>query len=345
MAEGVVGAVLGGESEGEGGEAAGAAGLDPAAAAGAMIAAERDPALAEKAGAYFDKQARLVEIQIEHLHEQGAFSLSHLKARRLGEWLKVGTQVFVILIATGLGLGLLSMLNDAITSRSVIVEPFGAPAGHGRPRADRKGHRQRGAGDLSRLQAATHIAAAKRHVNSDWTSDIKVEIPETGVSIGEIERLLHKRFGHDLHIGGDLVQTETGGLTLSVHGDGVAPNTFAGAAGDFDKLAVQAAEYVYGQSQPGLFARYLTDEGRNDEAIAFAKSHMPEASRDDQPFLLNAWGNSILAKGEPGASARALPFYQEAVRIKPDYWTGYFNVMNTMMGSGNEEGAVQVGAR
>jgi hypothetical protein len=42
-------------------------------------------------------------------------------------------------------------------------------------------------------------------------------------SIGEISRLLRERFGHDLHIDGDLIETVTGGLTLTVRGNGVPP--------------------------------------------------------------------------------------------------------------------------
>ena len=347
MAENPIGALLGGEAEeapGDG-EATVAIGLDPAAAAAAVMAAGDDPTLSAEAAAYFRKQARLVEIQTEHLHEQRAVSLSHLKLRRLHEAFKVGTQVFFILVATALGLGALVMLSDAVTSRSVIVEPFDAP-----PALAASGFSGKVvAGDLldelTRLQAATHSTAAKRHLDNDWTGDIKVEVPETGISISEIGRLLHKRFGHDLHIGGDLVQTPDGGLALTVRGDGVLPKTFTGGAGDLGKLTTQAAEYVYGESQPGLFAVYLTDVNRNDEAIAFAKSHLAQAKLADQPYLLNYWANAISAKGGPQAMAQALPLYREAVRIQPDFWSGYANMMFGLNGLGEEEGAVQAGRR
>ena len=42
------------------------------------------------------------------------------------------------------------------------------------------------------------------------------------MSIGEISRLLKERFGHDVHIDGDLIETATGGLALTVRGNGAA---------------------------------------------------------------------------------------------------------------------------
>lgn len=48
-------------------------------------------------------------------------------------------------------------------------------------------------------------------------------MPETGVSVGEISRLLKERFGYDVHIDGDLVETPAGGLALTVRGNGVPP--------------------------------------------------------------------------------------------------------------------------
>jgi AraC-like DNA-binding protein len=101
--------------------------LDPTAAALAAEASKSDPELAKKASAYFDKQSHLVEIQTEHLHEQRAVNLQLLKLRRFDERLRVGLRLFVILVATVIGIGGAVLIHDAVTSRSVVVEPFEAP--------------------------------------------------------------------------------------------------------------------------------------------------------------------------------------------------------------------------
>jgi hypothetical protein len=46
----------------------------------------------------------------------------------------------------------------------------------------------------------TRSSAAARGLTGAWTSNLRLEVPETGVSIGEVSRLMRDRFGHDVHI-------------------------------------------------------------------------------------------------------------------------------------------------
>ena len=344
MAErGFFGRFLGGDEGADAGETdAPAAGVDAAAVAAAMAQADGSPALARKAAEYFEKQSRLVEIQTEHLHEQRAVQLSHLKLRRFGERLKVATQVFIILVATVIGLGLAVMIYDAFNSRSVIVEPFDSPPALVARGATGKVVAGDVLDELTRLQAAVHSSiVASRKLSSAWNGDIRVEVPETGISIGDVDRMLKARFGHDVHIGGDLVQTATGDLALTVRGDGVLPKTFTGGPADLDKLAAQAAEYVFGQSQPSLYSVYLFQSGRNAEAVAYIKANLARTAPEDRPELLNSWGNALLAMG---ANPKAgLPLYRESIRLNPQFWIGYNNLMNGTWALGDEEGAWRIG--
>jgi tetratricopeptide (TPR) repeat protein len=342
MAESVFDAITGGDPE-EAASTAPASGPHPFAAALAADMTRHDPEVAAETANFLRRQSALLRAQELALEDERKGFDAEWVPRRTGVWLKFGFQIFTTLVVTVLGVGAALMLSDAVDSHSVIVEPFDAPPAMAASGLSGKVVASGLLDELTRLQAATRSAAAKRHLDDDWTGDIKVDIPDTGISIGEIGRLLHQRFGHDLHIGGDLVQTGAGGLTLTVRGDGVLPKAFTGGAGDLAKLTTEAAEYVYGESQPGLFIHYLTDVNRNDEAIAFAKSHLARASLADQPDLLNYWANAISAEGGPHAVARALSLYRESVRIQPSYWTGYNNIMFGLNGLGDEEGIVQVG--
>ena len=196
---------------------------------------------------------------------------------------------------------------------------------------------------LTQLQAATRISAEKRGLSNAWTNEISIDVPEAGLSLGQIERVLKARLGHDEHIDGDLVRTESGGLALAVRGTGILPKSFTDKSGHLEALVNEAAEYIYGESEPGLFAKYLGDVDRGDEAIAFVKTHLQGASIAEQPILLNYWANAISAKAAPNATAEVLPLYQEAVRLKPDYWVGYNNLMLTLTELGDLEGVVRVG--
>jgi tetratricopeptide (TPR) repeat protein len=333
---------IGGEEEQEAAEAdAGAAPLDPSAAALAMGAAQLDPMLAAKAGVYFDKQAKLVAIQSEHLHEQREVLLSQLKLKRLGERLRVGTQFFFACVAGLFVVYLVVMLHDAVVSRAVIVEPFDAP-----PVLEANGHSGKVLASalldqLTRMQAATQATAAKRGLANSWGNDIKVEVPETGLSVSDIDRLLKARLGHDLHIGGDLVQTDVGALELTVRGDGVLPRSFTGPMAELDRLIVQAGEYVYGQTQPSLYAVYLLHAGRNAEAIAFCRDAVLTAPLDERAYLYNAWAGALANTG--GSLEQGLALERAALALKPDYWAAYENAVLDATELGDEEGAWRLG--
>ena len=343
MAEsGGVSGILGADAEAPAEGSVADIALDPTAAALAAEGAKSDPELAQRAAAYFDKQSHLVEVQTEHLHEQRVVNLQLLKLRRFGERLRLGLQVFVILVATVIGIGIVIMIRDAVNSRSVIIDPFDAPPSLA---ADGLNGKVLAAGlldVLTRIQAASRSNIEHRNLSNAWTNEISIEVPETGISIGQIERVLKARFGHDQHIEGDLVKTGSGGLALTVRGTGILPKTFTGEAGSLDKLLTQAGEYVFGQSQPGLWAAYLTNNDRNDEAIHFAQSAYNTAEASEKPYVLNYWANAITGKGGEGAMREALPLYRETLRLKPDYWVGYNNVMFALGGLGDEEGMVRV---
>lgn len=342
MAErgGLIEQVLGGE-EAEGGEAeGGVAGLDPVAAAVAVGAAKSGEPLPAEVIAYFREQAHLVHIQTEHLHEQREVQLSHLKLRRFTDRLKAGTQLFIILVATVIGLGVCTMFYDAVNSRSVVVDAFKAPAvlaGRGVTGEVVAAGLLDG---LQKLKVATHSASQGLGVRNAWSSDIKVEVPETGISIGEIDRLLHDRFGHDVHIGGDLVQTEGGGLALTVRGgEDVPAATFTGAAGELDKLTEKAAEYVYGRSQPRLYSAYLNGAGRDKDTLDFLPGAFARAKDDaERAALANSWGNAYADMLQP---ALATPKYRLVMSLSPPrskaYWTGWGNLLNAVWLTQGEE--------
>src|ERR1700683_5579366 len=96
--------------------------LDPTPTALAPEAAKNNSELAHEASAYFRKQSHLVEIQTEHLHEQRAGNLQLLKLKRLAERLRVGLQVFLILVASAIGIGAIMMVRDAVESRGVVID-------------------------------------------------------------------------------------------------------------------------------------------------------------------------------------------------------------------------------
>jgi hypothetical protein len=80
MAEGLLGGILGNEDERPEVEAREAlAGAEAFAAAVAAIASRQDPEVARKTAAFLDHQSLLLETQREHLEDEHALRLAHLR--------------------------------------------------------------------------------------------------------------------------------------------------------------------------------------------------------------------------------------------------------------------------
>lgn len=349
MAEGLLGGVLGGEDENSEVERADAlSGAEAFAAAVAAKLAGNDPGVARKTEEFLSDQSQLLKVQKRHVEEEHAARLHYLRGqarevdiRRFGLRLRIGFQIFIALIATVIGIGLALLLHDAISSHSVVVESFDAPPALAARGLSGKVVASGVLDELNRLQNATRTTAVKRDLATAWSSEVKLSVPETGISIGEISRLLKARFGHDLHIDGSLTQTESGDLILTVRGDRIAPQSFSGSSADLAKLSTQAAEYIYAQSEPAPWAYYLQNAQRNEEAIAFVRAAFASSDKADRPYLLNVWANALQSIG--GSTQQSLDLYRAALKLKPDYWVAYNNVMNSLWTMGDEEGAWRMG--
>jgi tetratricopeptide (TPR) repeat protein len=343
MAKGMFGGMLGGEEEEKTAPARARAGTEAFAAAVATNIANHSPEVAAKTAVFFEEQTELVRAQRKSVETEHEYFEVEWGPRLLALRLRTGFQMFLVLFGTVIGVGLAIVIYSAVQSRSVVIEPFDiAP----NVAAEVPSGKIVAAGlldVLTRIQAASRASIEHRKLSNAWTNEISIEVPETGISIGQLERTIKTRFGHDQHIDGDLAKTHSGGLALTVRGTGILPKTFAGEAGTLDKLLTQAGEYVFGQSQPGLWAAYLTENNRDDEAIRFAQSAYNTLEASEKPDVLDAWGNAISAKGGEGAMREALPLFRESVRLKPDYWFGYLDIMYALYGLGDEEGTVRVG--
>src|ERR1700722_12303614 len=296
MAEsGGVSGILGAEPEASVEGSVPETGLDPTAAAFAAEAAKSDPELAQEATAYFRTQRHLVEVQTEHLHEQRAVNLALLKLKRSRERLKYGLQMFVILVATVIGIGALLLIRNAIEAHGVVIEAFEVP-----PDLAQRGL----TGEVIAKQVLDHLAdmAAKTSVmsarpansySSSWGNDLKVAIPETGVSFGELSRYLHQALGHESHISGEVYETPTG-ITVTARAGEEPAKSFNGPIEEIDQLVRKAAESIYEQTQPFRYANYLNFGGRRDEATPMVKRLSLGPNPVDRAWALQVLGSNAL---------------------------------------------------
>jgi tetratricopeptide (TPR) repeat protein len=349
----MLGEILGGEDEKPEVESdAASAGAAAFASAVAARLSANDPEVSRKTAEFLTEQSQLLKVQKEHLEQEHGPrpapckpAQSAQRAESAAIWTAPANRVPAVPDAARRRPRLRPDNHDLrrVPHAQCLIDVFDAPPALAAQGLSGKVLASGLLDVLTKIQTATRSSADHPSLSTAWTNDISIEVPETGLSIGQIQRMLKSRFGHDQHIDGDLVQSGKGGLAFTVRGTGVLPKTFTDEGRDLDKLLTQAGEYVYGQSQPVLWAWYLGDKGRNAEAISFSQQMYAKVDPAEKPYVLNAWANAILSRGAEGANQQGLTLYQEALRLKPDYFVARDNIMQVLCSLGDEEGVVAVG--
>ena len=214
-------------------EGAGDAGVPPLSPAAAMaigmrkgrVGAKADPTL----DLFLERQTRLTELQTENLHEQRELMLSRLRWGRFSDRMKAVLQVMTAVVGLGVVAGVGAMAWNASQDRSLVVEPFSAP-----PAFAQSGMGgQVIAADVVERMAAIHRVvgisfASSSDIVADAQDEVKLEIPETGVSVTELSRALRGWLGAQRTIKGSLRQTPDGQIKLVAHLAGHDPVSATG---------------------------------------------------------------------------------------------------------------------
>jgi hypothetical protein len=234
----------------------------PAAVAIALGRTSRGPgakAVDAEAVAFLRKQSRLIDLQTEHLHEQREVVLARLRLGRWKDRVSLALQGATALVGLAVVIALGAMAWSASREHGVVVEAFSVPP----DLAARGLTGQVVAGkfldDLQKMQAQTSTNRAPSTYVNNWSGEVKVEIPETGVSVGELRRLLVDWLGRNTKIGGDVYRTPQG-LDVAARAGALPAADQAGAETDLDALIQAAAEDVYAKTQPFRYGTYLNQK-------------------------------------------------------------------------------------
>ncbi|HEX4080732.1 MAG TPA: hypothetical protein VHX61_17870 [Rhizomicrobium sp.] len=240
---------------------------DGAAAGLALATASRD-----KADAYLDAQTRIANLQREHLHEQRDLQISHLKWRRFNDWARAGWQVMLGAVGAVVIAAVATALWNASRADGLVVDAFTVP-----PDFERQGLSGDVVADdvVERLGAIRKIAnivsySFTNDVSAERANEVKVDIPETGVSVSDAWRYLRRWLGHERHLSGSLRELGDGRVALSLSLDGAAAMTEAGKLSDLPALEQKAAEDVFGAFDTVNYINYLDSTGRRREAMETA---------------------------------------------------------------------------
>ena len=303
------------ESEAEGPEAA-PSGVEGVAAV--MAAALKRSRKAKNGGdvefdAFLRDQRRLVNLQSEHLHEQRELMLSRLRLGRWKDRITLALQVMTAGVGAVIAVAVGVMAWQAHEDHGVSIAAFSVPP-------DFVGRGLTGqvmAGELldrlSDLQARTVTARPASTYANDWGGDIKVEIPETGVSIGELNLYLREWLGSETRITGEVVRTAAG-IAVTARAGEAPGRRFEGPEAAIDKLVSRAAEAVYAQTQPYRYAVWLASNSRQGEASAQFARLAQSGAPEDRPWAYAGWSSILQAEGR---HYDAIRMGERAIRLNP----------------------------
>jgi tetratricopeptide (TPR) repeat protein len=162
-------------------------------------------------------------------------------------------------------------------------------------------------------------------------------VPETGISLGDVQKFLRAWLGHDVRISGAVVENGDA-LVLTVRGNGVPAQRVAGKASELDTMIVSAAERALGAARPLELLGYLESTSRHAEAAALAGPMLASATATEAPQILNMWGNALTGLDR---LPEALDMYREANRLSLDHMRYKMNETLALERLGREEEAYQ----
>jgi tetratricopeptide (TPR) repeat protein len=299
------------------------------------------------ARALLRKQARLIDLQTEHLHEQREVTLSRLRWGRFSDRMKALLQVMTACIGLAVAGGIGWMAWSASQDRGLVIQPFSVP-----PELAAKGLTGQVVASmlldrLGEMQNATDSSRAPSTYANNWNDQIKVEIPETGVSVGELQRLLVQWLGHQTSISGELYRTPTG-LALEARTGAAPARSHPGAEADIDAMVEAAAEDVYATTQPYRYAVWLGQSafkagGVDQSRMARSQALMRHLLTTGDP-IDRIWAAAGLSDGLFNANGDirgSIATATSALQIEPRFSIAYANRADAESGGlGHDEAAL-----
>jgi tetratricopeptide (TPR) repeat protein len=296
-------------------------------------------ALDPRAAAYLEEQTRLAKLQSDNLIEQNAFEVSHLRWRKFSDRMSGALQTMLALVALLIVVGLAMAIWNAANDRGLVVEAFSVPPDLAAKGLTGEVIATKVLDRLAALQAQTGSMRTSQSYANNWGDDIKVQIPNTGVSIGEFNRALHQWLGHATHISGEVYRTPSG-VALSARVGGDSTPVFKGSEADIDALIDKAADSIYRSTQPYRYSSWLDTEGRAAESSAVLQSII-DTTTDARE---RAWAYNGMAHNtiETGAVEPANVFLRKAIASDPSLFLPQANLAGGEQYLGRDEKALAV---
>jgi len=266
------------------------------------------------AGADADVASNFLRAKTEVLRKQ----LHQLHLSHFREWLYTSAEIVLGLVILLIFVGIASAVWSAAHDNGLVIESFSVPTDMTNRGLTGEVVAARLLDKLSGLQARTVSSRAASSYANDWGKDIKVQIPETGVSIGQLNDYLHEWLGNVTHISGEAFRDASGNIVLAARVGSDAGPRFTGKEADFDTLLQQAAESVYARTQPYRYAVYLSSLDLSNQARADAafRKLAENGSLQDRAWAYIGLSTVYSTRNQRDESMRVL---HKALALRPNF--------------------------
>ncbi len=292
-----------------------------------------------RAARYLEKQARLTELQIADLEREDALRHWSLRVHHISDVMKLTFELsaaFVVLVLVGL---ICMTLWKAAHDDSLVIQAFSVPPDMAARGLTGEAVASQVQDRLAAIQDTAQTSRPASSYASNWGDDVKVQIPDTGMSIGEFYRLLVSWFGHETRISGELYRTQQG-IAMAVRTTGQPGDIVRGSDADLDGVVQKAAEAIYARTQPYRYAMYLvaTDPVKTHPQVNAILNNLAATGTP----LDRAWsymGLSTYADYSDPLGAPAIN--AKAISVVPDFALIYQNIGSEEQTIGHDEAALE----
>ena len=284
-----------------------------------MEAEAHDAAPDSPARSVLVKHGRLLDIQIT--------------SARTSLWLKYlggGVAVLALIIAA-------VVVWSASRYRGLVIDAFSVPPEMEVVGLNGSAVATRMLDKLGAMQKGTQSARAANTYANGWGDTVQVQIPQTGVSVGELWKFLREWLGEEVRITGEVVRTPTG-LRVTARAGGEPAQVFEGGPDELEALLDKAAEAVFADTQPYRYAVYLSRSDDTPRSLAAYEALTRTGDAFDRKWAYAGWSLGLQNTLDfDGAIEKA----RAALAIDPHFGLAQANLGGVLIHTGDEEGGYQ----
>ncbi len=271
-----------------------------------------------------------------HLREHlGEFIWTYSR-KRLGVLLRIATAFTGLAIAAGLAF----MVWQAAESNGLLIEPFSVPPDLAARGLTGEVVAAKVLDRLVAMQSQTSSQRAPKSYANSWDEKgIKLDVPETGVSLTELDNFLRLKLGHDTHVSGEVVrrQQDRDSRHRAQERRGHRASVVGVENDQMDALVQRLAESIYHMTQPYRYAVYVASHNRMAEALPILELLTKSGPPEDRPWAYNLM--ALAALNRNGVAAADMLMHK-AVAIDPDFVVSQVNIARFAANRSHPEQAI-----